>query len=150
MSVETQAGSGGSAAKRKRISLLRKIVADALPGNYSGERTVNVGTGDDLTIRDLAGMIAWTVGFTGGLMSDSFKREGVPRKLLDVSTLHRVTVSTPSAWRRGSPPPTSGSWAMRTRRVASWRNRVSMNATTNPPNRPILEGRPRTRHGLTL
>ena len=48
---------------------------------------INVGTGVDLTIRDLAELIADVVGFTGELVFDASKPDGTPRKLMDVSRL---------------------------------------------------------------
>jgi GDP-L-fucose synthase len=48
---------------------------------------INVGTGVDCTIRELAETIAQVAGFTGGLVWDSTKPDGAPRKLLDVSRL---------------------------------------------------------------
>lgn len=55
--------------------------------HYSGASHVNVGTGEDLTIRQLAETIARVVGFTGALVFDPSKPDGTPRKLLDVSKL---------------------------------------------------------------
>ncbi len=46
---------------------------------------VNVGTGTDLTIRELAGLVAETVGFKGEILTDPTKPDGTPRKLLDIS-----------------------------------------------------------------
>ena len=68
-------------------------LADALvflAENYSGEQIVNVGTGEDLTIRELAGKIAAVTGFSGTLAFDPGKPDGTPRKLLDVSALRRL------------------------------------------------------------
>jgi GDP-L-fucose synthase len=56
--------------------------------NYSGEEILNVGTGQDLTIRELAQTVARVVGFTGELDFDAAKPDGTPRKLLDVSRIH--------------------------------------------------------------
>lgn len=49
---------------------------------------INVGTGKELTIRELAKLVAETVGFTGKVDFDSSKPDGTPRKLVDVSKLH--------------------------------------------------------------
>jgi GDP-L-fucose synthase len=57
---------------------------------YSGERHVNVGTGVDLTIRDLAVLIGEVVGWDGVLQLDLSKPDGTPRKLLDVSRLRTL------------------------------------------------------------
>ncbi len=51
---------------------------------------INVGTGKELTIRELAELVAKTVGFTGTIEFDSSKPDGTPRKLIDVSKLHRL------------------------------------------------------------
>ncbi len=51
---------------------------------------VNVGTGEDLTIRELAEMVARVVGFGGELVFDATKPDGTPRKLLDVGQMHRL------------------------------------------------------------
>ncbi|HBS27022.1 MAG TPA: GDP-fucose synthetase [Gammaproteobacteria bacterium] len=58
-----------------------------LMSNYSGEETVNVGTGEDLTIGELANKVKAVVGFEGELTFDSSKPDGTPRKLLDVQRL---------------------------------------------------------------
>lgn len=58
--------------------------------HYSGEEHVNVGTGTDLTIRDLAQTIAKVVGYKGGFTQDTSKPDGTPRKLLDVSRLQAL------------------------------------------------------------
>lgn len=55
--------------------------------HYSGESHLNIGTGEDITIADLARLIAQTVGFTGELVFDASKPDGAPRKLMDVSRL---------------------------------------------------------------
>ncbi len=53
--------------------------------NYSGNETVNAGTGKELTIRELTEVVARTVGFEGEILWDTSKPNGTPRKLLDVS-----------------------------------------------------------------
>lgn len=58
--------------------------------NYSGEDFLNVGTGQDLTIREIAQVVARVVGFTGKLVFDASKPDGTPRKLLDVSRLNAL------------------------------------------------------------
>jgi GDP-L-fucose synthase len=65
-------------------------MADAsvfLMQHYDGEQIVNVGTGEDLTIADLAQTIADIVGFRGKFVFDASKPDGTMRKLLDVSKL---------------------------------------------------------------
>ena len=51
---------------------------------------VNIGTGSDLSIRELAEMICGIVGFNGELKFDSSKPDGTPRKLLDISRLQNL------------------------------------------------------------
>jgi GDP-L-fucose synthase len=48
---------------------------------------VNVGTGEDLTILDLAKLVAEATGFAGGILTDPSKPDGTPRKLLDISKI---------------------------------------------------------------
>lgn len=55
--------------------------------NYDGPTHVNVGTGVDVSIRDLATMVASAVGYTGEIVWDASKPDGTPRKLLDVTKL---------------------------------------------------------------
>lgn len=65
-------------------------LADAslfLMENYSGNETVNVGTGKDLSIGDLASLVKKVVGYEGEIVYDTTKPDGTPRKLLDVSKL---------------------------------------------------------------
>ncbi len=61
--------------------------------NYSvidvGE-LINIGTGEDCTIMELAQAIREVVGFTGGIVTDPTKPDGTPRKLLDVSKIHSL------------------------------------------------------------
>lgn len=56
--------------------------------NYDDENIVNVGWGEDVTIRELAQMIKSAVGYGGGLSFDPSKPDGTPRKLLDVSRMN--------------------------------------------------------------
>ena len=53
--------------------------------HYSGNETVNAGTGKEITIRGLAEQIAQITGFTGEIRWDKKQPNGTPRKLLDVS-----------------------------------------------------------------
>ncbi|UKA70286.1 GDP-L-fucose synthase family protein [Arthrobacter sp. FW306-06-A] len=55
--------------------------------NYDGPAQVNVGTGSDVTIKELATIVAAAVGYTGEIKWDTSKPDGTPRKLLDVSKL---------------------------------------------------------------
>ncbi|VUX46361.1 bifunctional GDP-fucose synthetase: GDP-4-dehydro-6-deoxy-D-mannose epimerase and GDP-4-dehydro-6-L-deoxygalactose reductase [Candidatus Defluviicoccus seviourii] len=54
---------------------------------YSGEDHINIGTGTDIIIAELAEMVAKVVGFEGRLVFDASKPDGTPRKLLDVNRL---------------------------------------------------------------
>jgi len=56
--------------------------------NFDGDEHINVGTGKDLSIGELAGMVAEEVGFKGEITWDSSKPDGTPRKLLDVSRIN--------------------------------------------------------------
>ena len=51
---------------------------------------INVGTGEELTIRELSEIIVDTVGFTGEVEFDASKPDGTPRKLIDVGKLHSL------------------------------------------------------------
>ncbi len=58
--------------------------------SYDDEPIVNVGWGEDLTIRELAEVIMSAIGYSGELIFDPSKPDGTPRKLLDVSRLHSL------------------------------------------------------------
>ena len=51
---------------------------------------VNIGTGEDVTIRELAETVARVLGFTGGFVFDATKPDGTPRKLMDVARIHAL------------------------------------------------------------
>lgn len=77
----------------KREFMFADDLADAcifLMNNYDSPELVNIGTGDELTIRELAKMIMDIVGFEGEIIYDNQKSDGTPRKLLDVSKLHKL------------------------------------------------------------
>jgi GDP-L-fucose synthase len=57
---------------------------------YDGEKFVNIGTGHDLSIKDLAELIQKIIGFEGNLVFDTSKPDGTPRKLMDVSYLNSL------------------------------------------------------------
>ena len=68
-------------------------LADAcvyLMKNYDGEQFVNIGVGEDITIKNLAELIKATVGYEGELRWNTDKPDGTPRKLMDVSKLHSM------------------------------------------------------------
>lgn len=62
---------------------------------------INVGTGEDLPIRDLADLVAEVVGFTGTFLHDRTKPDGTPRKLLDVSRLQALGWQPQTSLREG-------------------------------------------------
>lgn len=77
-------------------------LADALVHllkHYSDAIPINIGTGEEVSIRDLASAVATAVGFTGELSFDAAKPDGAPRKLLDASRMSALawTSSTPLA-----------------------------------------------------
>jgi GDP-L-fucose synthase len=59
----------------------------ALMQEYDSPEIINVGTGEDLTIRELVELVSGVVGFTGSITYDTSKPDGTPRKLLDVSRI---------------------------------------------------------------
>lgn len=61
-----------------------------LMNNYSGNETVNAGTGKELTIKELTELVAKVVGYTGEIKWDITKPNGTPRKLLDVSKAEKL------------------------------------------------------------
>ena len=68
-----------------------------LMNNYSGNKFVNVGWGEDISIKELALLVKRIVGFEGDLEFDTSKPDGTPRKLLDVSLLATL------GWRARTP-----------------------------------------------
>jgi len=75
----------------KREFLFADDLADAclfLMETYSGRELVNIGTGEDLAIKELTELVAKTTGFDGEIKWDTTKPDGTPRKLMDVSKLH--------------------------------------------------------------
>lgn len=61
-----------------------------LMNNYSGNETVNAGTGKEISIKDLAELVARTVGFQGTIKWDTSRPNGTPRKLLNVEKAERL------------------------------------------------------------
>jgi GDP-L-fucose synthase len=62
---------------------------------------INIGVGHDVSISELAQTVSTTVGFTGGITFDASKPDGTPRKLMDVSRLHRIGWSAPTQMTSG-------------------------------------------------
>lgn len=58
--------------------------------NYNGDTWINVGTGEDVSIKELAETIKEIVGYSGSLVFDSEKPDGTPRKLMDVSKINQL------------------------------------------------------------
>jgi GDP-L-fucose synthase len=56
--------------------------------NYDEEGLVNIGTGEDIAIKDLAILIKNIIGYEGEIKFDTSKPDGTPRKLMDVTKLH--------------------------------------------------------------
>jgi len=82
----------GSGTPRREF-LHVEDMADAtvfLMNNYDAEQFVNVGVGEDVSIKELAEIVKETVGFAGKLKFDSSKPDGTPRKLLDVTKLNEA------------------------------------------------------------
>jgi len=79
--------------KPKREFLYADDLAEAcffLMENYSGKEIVNIGTGEDISIGELAELIATLIGYKGEIRYDSSKPDGTPRKLMDVSRIHEM------------------------------------------------------------
>ena len=77
----------------KREFLYVDELADAavhLMKNYSGDQHINVGTGSDVTIRELAELVAEVAGWQGRFEYDRSKPDGMPRKVMDVSRLNAL------------------------------------------------------------
>lgn len=75
----------------KREFLFADDLAEAciyLMDNYNGRELVNVGTGEDLSIKELTELVATVTGYEGEIRWDVSKPDGTPRKLMDVSKLH--------------------------------------------------------------
>lgn len=79
--------------KPKREFLNSDDLADAclfLMKHYSDKQIVNVGCGEDVSIKELAELVKEVTGFEGELVFDTTRPDGTPRKLLDVSKLHSL------------------------------------------------------------
>lgn len=89
----------GSGTPRREFLHVDDMASAAvfLMENYNSPEPVNVGTGVDLTVAELAESIKSIVGYEGQIRYDQTRPDGVPRKLLDVSRLHAL------GWRHGIP-----------------------------------------------
>ena len=82
----------GSGSPRREF-LHADDLADAclfLMENYDDPTLINIGTGEDVTIRELAELVQRTVGYEGEIVWNTSKPDGTPRKLMDVSKLHAL------------------------------------------------------------
>lgn len=79
----------GSGTPRREFLHVDDLASAAhfLLENYDSPDTINVGVGEDISIRELAELVARTVGYEGELVQDTSKPDGTPRKLLDVNRL---------------------------------------------------------------
>lgn len=79
----------GSGTPRREFLFVDDLASASifLLQNYDSPETINVGVGEDISIRELGEIIADIVGFTGKITQDLSKPEGTPRKLLDVSRI---------------------------------------------------------------
>ncbi len=82
------------------------FVLDLSPETYAANTQpmlshINVGCGEDISIRDVAGIVAEVVGFAGEIVCDTTKPDGTPRKLLDVSRLSAMGWRAKTGLREG-------------------------------------------------
>lgn len=82
----------GTGTPRREFLHVDDLAAAAcfLMVHYDGAQPLNVGTGQDLTIAELAALVASVVGYQGRIVYDASKPDGTPRKLLDVSCIHAL------------------------------------------------------------
>lgn len=82
----------GSGSARREFLYVDDLASACLHliDHYDDPRQINVGTGHDITIRELAGIIATTVSYDGEIVWDASKPEGTPRKLLDVGRIESL------------------------------------------------------------
>ena len=88
----------------RREFLYAQDLADALlfiMQRYSGHEHVNVGCGEDVSILELAHMVAATVGYAGSIGTDPAKPDGTPRQLLDVGKLTKLGWKAGTSLREG-------------------------------------------------
>jgi GDP-L-fucose synthase len=93
----------GSGAVRREF-IFSEDLADGLVylmKCYSGEQHVNIGSGEDITIRQLADMLVDVVGYKGEITFDTSKPDGTPRKLLDISAIKAMGWHPETPLRKG-------------------------------------------------
>ncbi|HCP00043.1 MAG TPA: GDP-fucose synthetase, partial [Rhodospirillaceae bacterium] len=79
--------------KPRREIMFADDMADAcvyLMQNYSDEPFVNIGTGEDISIANFAALVADVIGYTGSFEYDTSRKDGTPRKLVDVTRLSEL------------------------------------------------------------
>ena len=79
-------GTGSPKREFLHVDDLARAIAVLLE-KYDSDAHINIGTGEDVTIKELATKIAAATGFTGEIQWDSSKPDGTPRKVLDVSKM---------------------------------------------------------------
>ncbi len=82
----------GSGSPRREF-LFSSDLANAcvfLMQKYDDNQFINIGTGEDISIKDLALLVQKIIGYSGNISFDGSKPDGTPRKLMDVSKLHRL------------------------------------------------------------
>lgn len=82
-------GSGSTKREFMYVDDLAKAIVFVME-NYSEEKFINIGTGVDITINELANLIKEIIGYEGKLINDISKPDGTPQKLLEVSKLERL------------------------------------------------------------
>lgn len=82
----------GSGTPRREFLFSRDLGAACvfLMQQYNGREPLNIGTGEDLSIAELASLVKKVTGYQGAIVYDSSKPDGTPRKLMDVSRLHAL------------------------------------------------------------
>lgn len=94
----------GSGTPRRELMFVDDAVGAALfvLRHYIGKDSINIGVGQDLTIREIADVAMSTVGFKGEIVYDSTKPDGAPQKLLDVSKLNSLGRKAKTSLEAGS------------------------------------------------
>ena len=82
-------GSGNSRREFLHVDDLASAIVWIM-NNYDNKQFLNIGTGEDISIKELAYIIKELIGYKGELTFDTTKPDGMPKKLLDVSRLHKT------------------------------------------------------------
>ncbi len=93
----------GTGAPRRELMYVDDAADGALflMQNYVGNEPVNIGLGEDLSIRELAEAVRDIIGYKGDILFDTSKPDGVPRKLIDMSNLHHMGWKAQTPLKRG-------------------------------------------------